>query len=194
MALTMQRRSFAVLLLSLILSLASAALAAQTSDTGSGYRIQTGDVIRISVWKEPDLLQDLLVRPDGNISFPLVGELGAAGRSVGEIQAEISNRINEYIPDPVVTVQIIETAGNTIYVLGKVNRPGVFVMRGPTDVTQALALAGGIATFGAESRISILRRSGGSQTAIAFDLDDVKDGRELGQNIILQPGDVVVVP
>lgn len=175
-----------------VLGLFGETLSAETGT--SDYAVQSGDIIRVSVWKEADLMQDLLVRPDGKISFPLVGELSAAGRGVGEIRAEITQRVDQYIPDPVVTVQVIEAAGNVIYVLGKVNRPGAFVMKGPTDVTQALALAGGIATFGAESRISILRRSAGQQTAIPFDLDDIKDGRALGQNILLVPGDVVVVP
>jgi len=159
-----------------------------------GYRIQPGDLLRISVWKEEDLQQELLVRPDGGVSFPLAGDLVAGGRSVGDVQAELVTRIEEYIPDPVVTVQVAKIDGNTIYVLGKVNRPGAYVMQRPLDVMQALALAGGLATFAQENRISILRRTGEGQSAIPFAYGDVEVGENLGQNALLLPGDVVVVP
>lgn len=161
---------------------------------GGSYIIQPGDVLRVSVWKEEDLQQDLLVRPDGRFSFPLAGELVAGGRTVGDLQGDLVSRIDEYIPDPVVTVQVLQTEGNTIYVLGKVNRPGAYVMSRPLDVMQALALAAGLAVFAEENDISILRRSGGASEAISFRYGDVQYGRDLGQNILLQPGDVVVVP
>lgn len=178
-----------------MLWIAQAACAAAAQEPASaGYVIQPGDVLRISVWKEQDLQQELLVRPDGGISFPLAGELLAGGRTVGEVQADIVARIEEYIPDPVVTVHVQLIDGNTIYVLGKVNRPGAYVMQRPLDVMQALALAGGLATFAEENGISILRRAGGTQSATAFRYGDVQHGRELGQNILLMPGDVVVVP
>ncbi|MGE0485906.1 MAG: polysaccharide biosynthesis/export family protein [Gammaproteobacteria bacterium] len=160
----------------------------------SGYHIQPGDALRISVWKEADLQQDLLVRPDGGFSFPLAGDLAAAGHTVGEIQAELASRIEEYIPDPVVTVQVLQTEGNTIYVLGKVQRPGAYVMNRPLDVTQALALAGGLAVFAEENSISILRRTDGAQTVLQYRYGDVQYGRDLDQNVVLHAGDVVVVP
>lgn len=161
---------------------------------GTGYLIQPGDVLAVSVWKEPDLQQELLVRPDGGISFPLAGDLPAAGRTPTEVQQDLVARIEEYIPDPVVTVQLLQIDGNMIYVLGKVNRAGAFVMSRPIDVTQALALAGGLAVFAEQDSISIIRRDGGGQTAMSFNYDKVQYGRELQQNILLRPGDVVVVP
>jgi polysaccharide export outer membrane protein len=159
-----------------------------------GYVIQPGDVLRISVWKEPDLQQDLLVRPDGGVSFPLAGDIVAAGTTVADVQQQIVSRIEEFIPEPVITVQVLQTDGNTIYVLGKVNRPGAYVMSRPLDVMQALALAGGLAVFAVEDKISILRHGGGGQTFLPFNYEKVQYGQELGQNISLQPGDVVVVP
>ena len=168
--------------------------AAQDVATAGSYAVQAGDVLRISVWKEVDLQQELLVRPDGGLSFPLVGDVTAAGRTVVEIQSDIVARIEEYIPDPVVTVQVLQIEGHKIYVLGKVNRPGEFTMAKPLDVTQALAIAGGLATFANASDISILRRSGGGQQAISFDYSEVENGRGLEQNILLEAGDVVVVP
>ena len=159
-----------------------------------GYVIQPGDVLRISVWKEPDLQQDLLVRPDGGVSFPLAGDIVAAGSTVADVRQQIVSRIEEFIPEPVITVQVLQTDGNTIYVLGKVNRPGAYVMSRPLDVMQALALAGGLAVFAAEDKISILRHGAGGQTFTPFNYEKAQYGQELGQNISLQPGDVVVVP
>ena len=165
-----------------------------TGAVANGYAVEPGDFLRVSVWKEEDLQQELLVRPDGGISFPLAGDLMAAVRTVAEIRDVIVERIEEYIPEPEVTVQVLQIQGNTVYVMGKVNRPGVFVMTKQLDVTQALALAGGLATFADAGNISILRRDGGSQQAITFNYKDVEYGRSLDQNILLHPGDVVVVP
>lgn len=171
-----------------------AAFGADGEAPEAGYLIQPGDVLRGSVWKEEDLQLDLLVRPDGRISFPLAGDIMAGGRTVADVQSDLVKRIEQYIPDPVVTVQVLATDGNSIYVLGKVNRPGAYIMGRPMDVTQALALAGGMATFAAENKISILRRTQGVQSALSFNYGDVQYGRALEQNILLQPGDVVVVP
>lgn len=169
---------------------------AQADDEVSkeGYRIQPGDVLRVSVWKEQDLQQDLLVRPDGGISFPLAGDIRAAGQTLDDVRSALVSRIEQFIPDPVITVQAVQLDGNVIYVLGKVNRPGAFVMSRPLDVTQALALAGGMATFAEQGNILILRRDGTSQVTLEFDYDEVQYGRRLEQNVLLQPGDVVVVP
>ena len=158
----------------------------------NGYAVEPGDFLRVSVWKEEDLQQELLVRPDGGISFPLAGDMMAAGRTVIEIRDVLVERIKGYIPEPEVTVQVLQIQGNTVYVMGKVNRPGAFVMTKQLDVTQALA--GGLATFADAGNISILRRQGGSQQAVTFNYKDVEYGRNLDQNILLQPGDVVVVP
>ena len=160
----------------------------------NGYTVEPGDFLRVSVWKEADLQQELLVRPDGGISFPLAGDIMAAGRTVIEIRDVLVERIEDYIPEPEVTVQVLQIQGNAVYVLGKVNRPGAFVMTKQLDVTQALALAGGLATFADAGNISILRRDGGAQQSISFNYKDVEYGRSLDQNILLHPGDVVVVP
>ena len=126
--------------------------------------------------------------------FPLAGDIVAAGTTIGDVQQQIVQRIEQYIPEPVITVQVLKTDGHTIYVLGKVNRPGAYVMSRPLDVMQALALAGGLAVFAVEDKISILRGGSAGQTALAFDYEQVQYGQQLGQNVRLQPGDVVVVP
>jgi len=158
-----------------------------------GYGLNSGDVLRISVWKEEGLEHDVLVLPDGSISFPLAGHLMAAGRTALEVEQELVARISEYIPDPAITVSVLNVAGNEIYVIGQVNRPGAFPASRPIDVMQALSLAGGLTTFGDEDDILILRREGGQQRAFAFDYSAVKRGEELESNIVLRSGDVVVV-
>ncbi|MBK6660897.1 MAG: polysaccharide biosynthesis/export family protein [Proteobacteria bacterium] len=184
----------AMLALLLFSALGASGTAGAVEATGGGYVIQPGDVLAVVVWKEEDLKQEVLVRPDGGISFPLAGDIEAAGHTVQDVKQAIVDRIKEFIPDPVVTVLVQKTEGNAIYVLGKVTRPGAFVMQRPLDVTQALAMAGGLATFADENGISILRRAGGSQSALPFRYGDVQKGKSLDQNIMLQPGDVVVVP
>ena len=159
------------------------------------YRLNPGDIIDISVWKEPELQREVLLLPDGNIAFPLVGTVRAAGRTPSEIQAEVEERLTRFFPEPVVTVSILQVAGNKLYVTGQVNQPGQFTVDQPVDVLQAIALAGGLTAFADEDDIYVLRRAqDGTQSAIAFDYDDVTDGSDLSSNIVLQQGDVVVVP
>ena len=159
----------------------------------SAYLIQPGDVLQVSVWKEVDLQGEVLVRPDGGISFPLVGDLPVEGLSVVQVTEQITQRIQKYIPDPVVTVATKQIGGNQIYVIGKVARPGNFPFSKSLDVMQALSLAGGTTT--SVSDIRILRRAAnGQQTAIRFDYSDVENGKALKTNIVLHSGDVVVVP
>lgn len=178
-------------------SAATQQLAAQqlAAPTQGSYRLNPGDVIEISVWKEPELQREVLLLPDGNIAFPLVGTVQAAGRTPDEIQAEVEERLTRFFPEPVVTVSILQVAGNKLYVTGQVNQPGQFTVDQPVDVLQAIALAGGLTAFADEDDIYVLRRApDGSQSAIAFDYDDVTDGSDLSSNIVLQQGDVVVVP
>ena len=135
------------------------------------------------------------MRPDGGISFPLVGEVAAAGRTTEQVQETIVGRLSQYVPDAVVTVAVLSVNGNKIYVLGKVARPGEYVVNKNLDVMQALAVAGGLTSFAAENKVRILRRNeDGSQRAIPFRYGAVKDGAQLQTNIMLQSGDVVVVP
>lgn len=158
------------------------------------YTVKPGDVLLVSVWKEPDLQAEVLVRPDGGFSFPLAGELNARGMTVAQLQEELAGRIETFIPDPVVTVAIRQVQGNKMYVIGKVNRPGEFVMTGRVDVMQALSIAGGTTPFAALNDIHILRREDGLQRSIPFRYGEVEKGEGLAQNILLQSGDIVVVP
>jgi len=158
------------------------------------YKIGPGDLLNISVWKEEGLQQDVLVRPDGGMSFPLTGDILAGGKSVGELQNILVDRIKRYIPDPVVTVSVKQIQNNKIFVVGKVNRPGEFVASHYVDVMQALAMAGGLNAFANADKIKILRRINGEIKSKPFEYDSVAEGKDLEQNIILRSGDVVVVP
>ena len=159
------------------------------------YTVQPGDVLHVAVWKEEDLTLDVLVRPDGHFSFPLAGDINANGKNAQQITAELAKKIEKYIPDPVITVSVVQILGNKIFVIGKVNNPGEFIMSHDIDVMQAMSMAGGASTFAGLNKIKILRRdNSGKQTAISFKYADVEAGRNLEQNILLQPGDVVVVP
>src|SRR5687768_10206143 len=174
-----------------MLALASP-LVAEAAD--SGYAVKPGDVLEISVWKEPDLQRTVLVRPDGAFSFPLVGEIDARGKSVSELNRLVAERLSKYIADAVVTVSLTEVKGNKIFVIGQVNKPGEFIVNPSVNVMQALSMAGGVTAFAATNDIKILRRSGTTQQALPFPYGDVVRGRSLNQNIELVSGDVVVVP
>jgi len=160
----------------------------------NAYKIQPGDVLDVSVWKEEDLVKQVLVRPDGGMSFPLAGDIQASGKSVAELQAVITERLTKYIPDPVVTVAMLRLDGNKVYVIGKVARPGEFLANRYMDVVQALSMAGGMTPYAADNKITVLRRENGTQRSIPFRYGDIEKGQDLEQNIILQSGDVVVVP
>lgn len=160
----------------------------------SGYIVQPGDILEISVWKEKDLQREVVVLPDGSLSFPLAGEIQANGKTVEQLRKDIGTRLGKYIPGAVVTVSAKQIQGNKIYVVGKVARPGEFTASRYVDVMQALSIAGGVTPFAAVNSIQVLRRVNGVQTAIPFKYSKVASGRDLRYNIILQSGDVVVVP
>ncbi|MGI9225461.1 MAG: polysaccharide biosynthesis/export family protein [Woeseiaceae bacterium] len=170
------------------------AYAQQNVAAGESYRIQPGDLLFISVWKEEELQKEVLVRPDGAISFPLAGEINTRNKTVEELRIELTGLLSRYIPDLVVTVSVLEINGNKVFVIGQVNNPGEFIVNPRVDVMQALSMAGGTTPFADLKNIRILRRSEGGQTAIRFEYDDVISGRKLEQNILLESGDVVVVP
>jgi polysaccharide export outer membrane protein len=116
------------------------------------YRVQPGDILTVSVWKEDGLTGDVFVRPDGGLSFPLAGDIWATGKSIEDLRREITERLKHYMPQPVVTVAVKQIGGNHIYVLGKVNKPGDFQFTTPVDVMQALSLAGGATPYAALKR------------------------------------------
>jgi polysaccharide biosynthesis/export protein len=160
-----------------------------------GYRLQAGDIVAVSVWQEPGLEQLVLVRPDGGISFPLAGDLEAAGLTIDELSHQLRERLKKYISDPVVTVTLQEIPGNRVYVLGRVNKPGDFpLVTRDITVIQALAMAGGLTPFADEKKIQVLRTTDGKPQSITFDYKRIRRGQGLEQNIPLRAGDVILVP
>lgn len=184
-------------ILILILALASQSgraggVAVQVVD--AAYLVQPGDTLQVTVWKEQELQAEVLIRPDGGLSFPLAGDIEAAGHTVEDIRKVLQSRLTKYLPDPVVTVVVKKADGSRIFVVGKVNRPGDFALFRPIDVMQALSLAGGATPYADVNGIRILRREGGQQQVFHFRYDDVRRGKDLTQNILLHSGDTVVVP
>ena len=167
---------------------------AQETELRNIYIVQPGDILAISVWKEKDLQGDVAVRPDGGINFPLAGDIVVAGKTIEQIQKDIAAKLAKYVPDPVVTAAVKQSQGNKIYVVGKVNRPGEFASNRTIDVMQALSMAGGPNPYASVNKIKIIRRVNGEQKIFLFKYSRVEKGEDLEQNIILQGGDVVVVP
>ncbi|MFO0697954.1 MAG: polysaccharide biosynthesis/export family protein [Nitrospira sp.] len=168
--------------------------ASLVSQLEPGYRLGAEDVMLVSVWKDEQLTREVVVRPDGMFSFPLVGDIQAENQTVEDIRGELVKRLTKYIPNPNVSVAVTKVASYKVYVVGRVNKPGEYMIGHYTDVLQALSLAGGLTPFAGENDIKVMRRVRGEQHAIPFRYGDIRKGRDLEQNILLQRGDVVMVP
>jgi polysaccharide export outer membrane protein len=173
---------------------AQAAAAAVAAPDQDKYLLGPEDALEISVWKEPDLTKQLIVRPDGKITYPLIGEVQAAGRTVKQLQEEILKRLEKYVTDAHVTVILLKAQNYKVYVTGKVNKPGEFVIGKPVNVMQAISMAGGLTPFASPGSIMVLRSMGGKEEVYPFNYKEVARGQFLEQNRRLLPGDVVVVP
>lgn len=183
-----------ILLLSSGINCPAWAKDAAPSVAHSDYMLMPEDVLQISVWKEETLKREVVITPDGKISFPLAGHMQAAGRTVEELEGEIIKRIAEYIPDAVVNVAVARVAGNKIYVIGRAIKPGEYTVGRHIDVMQALSLAGGLTPFAASNNIKIMRRENGEEITLPFKYSEVEAGTNLQQNVMLRGGDVVVIP
>lgn len=164
------------------------------SNIDNQYVIGPGDVLSISVWKEEGMQLEVLVRPDGGITYPLAGEIQAGGLTTKALSDELVSKLKKYIPQPSVTVSVLKSVSNKIYVIGKVNRPGEFTATGYMDVLQALTMAGGLTPYADSDEIKIIRRTESGNMMKLFDYDEVVSGERLDMNIILKAGDTVVVP
>jgi polysaccharide export outer membrane protein len=159
------------------------------------YRLHAGDKLDVSVWKEPEMQRPtIVIAPDGKFSFPLAGQITAAGRTPAEVRQEIESKLAKYIPDAVVTVGITDVGGNVAYVIGQVAKPGSFVMNPRINVLQALSLAGGGTPFAKLDSIIVIRASPTGQRVLNFRFSQVSAGKDLEQNVMLESGDVVLVP
>ena len=167
---------------------------AQPSQSDPSYQLGPEDIVVISVWKDEHLTREVVVRPDGMISFPLIGDVLATNHTVEDLRVEITKRLTRYIPNPHVSVSAMKLQSYKIYVMGRVNKPGEYLVGHYTDVLQALSLAGGLTPFASENDIKIIRRDSGDERVFGFRYGDIQKGRDLKQNILLQRGDVVMVP
>ncbi len=167
---------------------------AHAQQTAPDYKLNAGDTLDVEVWKEVDLTKTVIVRPDGKFSFPLAGEIPAAGRTVAQVQVDVAGKLVKYIPEPVVSVSVKTLDGCRIYVIGQVQKPGSFIMNPRINILQALSLAGGLTPFAASNDITVLRGDGANQRSFPFRFGDVSKGRNINQNFQLEAGDVVIVP
>ncbi len=160
----------------------------------SDYVIGQGDVLTISIWKDDSLTREVVVLPDGTISFPLIGTIVAENKTIGGLKKDIESEIKRYVPEPVLSVAVKSVNSMYVYVIGRVNNPGRFFLTGNVNVLQALAMAGGLTPFAEANSIRIFRAESGKNSLIPFRYNDVVKGKLLEQNIIMKRGDVIVVP
>jgi len=163
------------------------------SVAGPDYIIGADDTLHISVWKEPELTESLPVRPDGKISMPLLNDVVAAGLTPTKLAESITDRLKKYIADPHVTVVVTAMNSQKIYVLGEVLHPGTTLLQPNMTVLQALA-SSGFTPFANTKGIYILRNENGKQQKIPVHYRALIKGEAMDQNLILKPGDTIVVP
>jgi polysaccharide export outer membrane protein len=160
----------------------------------AGYVIGPEDVLSVVFWTEKDLSVEAAVRPDGMITVPLVNDVRAAGLTPDELREQIQEAAGQFVADSTVTVVVKAINSRKVFITGMVAMPGQYPLAGPTTVMQLLALAGGIQEYADEKKILIMRTEDGQQVAKRFNYKDVSEGKNLSQNIMLLPGDTVVIP
>ncbi len=158
----------------------------------AGYVLGPSDVIRVSVWKEAELSQTAVVRPDGNISVPLIGEVPVAGKNVIEAEAVIADRLHSVLTNPQVTISVLEIHSRQVYITGEIGHPGAYPLTGSMNVLQLIASAGGLTEYAHKKAIYLLRAN--ARTPVHFNYQNVVRGKTQDQNVQLAPGDTVVVP
>jgi polysaccharide biosynthesis/export protein len=179
----------------------AAADAAKPADTSkpsevvpAGYIVGDSDIIRVNVWKEPEVSQTAVVRTDGNISLPLINEVKVSGMTPLQIQDMVAEKLKGFLNNPQVTVTVIEIRSKRAFITGEVSRPGTYSLNAQTTVLQLIAQAGGFTPFAKKDSIVVLRTEDGRQSRLKFKYNEVVQGKKTDQNIALHPGDTVVVP
>jgi polysaccharide export outer membrane protein len=162
--------------------------------TPNEYVIGEQDVLSIVVWKERELSATVVVRPDGKITLPLVGEIKVVGMTPEQLQSLLAEKFKPFLNIPQVTVEVVQINSRKAYLIGEVGRTGTFPLNSSTTVLQIIAQAGGLRDFAKRKDIYILRNQQGHQVRFSFNYDEVIRGKNTRQNIVLQPGDMVVVP
>jgi len=157
------------------------------------------DVLIVTVWKNQDLSREVVIRPDGMISMPLIGDVPAANLTANNLAKRISDRLMEYMASPIVSVQLKEVNSYFIYVMGEVTKPGKYPLKSYANVMQGISLAGGFTPFAKKSKMKVLRvtvngSSEKHQTEIPVQYDDILKGNATLGNFFLRSGDIIVVP
>jgi polysaccharide export outer membrane protein len=159
------------------------------------YVIGPRDVLTIAVWKEPELsLARVEVRLDGKISVPLIDDVQASGLTPLQLKEDLTARLKEYVTAPMVTVVVASVGSKLVYIIGEVTREGPINMMPDMRVLDAISMAGGLNPFAGRTRIKVIRSQGTAPAEFTFDYDAFVDGQDLAQNILLIPGDTIVVP
>src|SRR5262249_25110526 len=160
----------------------------------NAYIIGEQDLLAITVWKEKEISGTVVVRPDGKITVPLAGEIKVVGMTPVELQSVLTDRLRPFVTVPQVTVAVTEIRSRKVYLIGHVAREGTNLINSSTTVLQIIAQAGGLKDFAKRKKIYILRQQGGEPVRFPFNYDHVIRGKHLEQNILMEPGDVIVVP
>ena len=191
------------LVLALMASLAAAdAASVRAQDRPAGteaaanYVIGPDDVLSVVFWRDKDLTSDVVVRPDGKISLPLLNDIQAGGLTPAQLREVVNTEARRFVEDPTVTVIVKQIKSRKMFITGQVDKPGLYPLGGPTTVLQLIAMAGGLKEFADARRILIMRNDGAArrQVGFPFNYDEVRTGKNLEQNIELKPGDTVIVP
>jgi polysaccharide export outer membrane protein len=159
-----------------------------------GYVIGPDDVLTVVFWREKDLSTDVSVRPDGQITLPLLNDVQASGLTPEQLRDELTKSAAKFVTDPTVTVVVKAINSRKVYITGNISKPGPYPLTGPTTVMQLIAMAGGVQEFADSKNIAIIRVENGRQVAIRFNYRDVEKRKNLKQNIELKPGDTIIVP
>lgn len=159
------------------------------------YRISSGDFLEIVTWKEPDLTKEVVVRIDGMITFPLLGDIEAKGRTPMELKDAIQSRLQDYLKDPLVTVTVKNAESQRFYIIGEVNNTGVHPMNKPLTLLQALALAGGFTEWANKKEILVIRDENGKENVKTINYYDlINEKGLLHRNVWIEANDTIVVP
>ena len=158
------------------------------------YTIGPDDILSVVFWRDKDMSADVVVRPDGRVTLPLVNDVVAAGLTPEQLRDRIREQAAKFVEEPTVTVVVKQINSRKVFISGMVGRPGAYPLSAPTRVLQMLSIAGGVNEYADEKKIFIMRTENGKQQALKFNLNDIKKGKNLQQNIELKPGDTIVVP
>lgn len=158
------------------------------------YVIGPEDILSVFVWREKDLSTEVMVRPDGQVSLPLLNDVPAAGLTPEQFRQRVTEAASKYIEQPNVTVIVKAINSRKVFVTGEVEKPGPYPLGGPTTVVQLLAQAGGLREYADSKNITVMRTEAGKMSRLRVNYEDIKKGRRMEQNILLKPGDTVIVP